>query len=83
MNMSICNAQIHLARQHLHLMVHHLTGEPLLRARLPLWPVHPRALLDLLESIASFCGHPLTVVLSADANCADLFEQVAWSDKIC
>ena len=37
----------------------------LLKARLPLSPRHPRALLTLLEGAALWCGQPMRVVLSA------------------
>ena len=37
----------------------------LLKARLPLAPRHPRALLTLLEGAALWCGQPMRVVLSA------------------
>ena len=38
----------------------------LVKARLPLCPRHPRALLTFLEGIALWQGRPLEVVLSAD-----------------
>ena len=41
----------------------------LLKARLPLAPRHPRALLTLLEGAALWCGQPMRVVLSA-ADCS-------------
>lgn len=39
-----------------------------LKARLPLCPRHPRALLTLLEAMALWQGHPLDVVLCADEH---------------
>jgi hypothetical protein len=39
-----------------------------LRARLPVCPHHPRALAQLLESLVSWYGRPLTAVLDADAQ---------------
>ncbi len=40
------------------------TGD-VLKARLPMPPRHPRALLTLLESLALFAGEPLSVAISA------------------
>lgn len=45
-----------------------LVEEPrgdLMRARLPLAPEHPRALLTLLEGLALWCGSPICAVISA------------------
>lgn len=36
-----------------------------LKARLPLSPSHPRALLTLLEGLSLWCGEPLHVAVSA------------------
>lgn len=35
----------------------------ILKARLPLRPTHPRAVLSLLEGLALWAGHPLVVAL--------------------
>lgn len=83
MNMSPCSAQMRLTRQYLHLTVQQLTGEPVLRARLPLQPMHPRAILELLESIASCTGHPLDAALSVAVNSLDSFDQAGWCSEIC
>ena len=40
-------------------------GHELMKAMLPPVPQHPRALLTLLEGLALWAGHPLTVVISA------------------
>ena len=55
----------------------------LLKARLPLGPRHPRALLTLLEGIALWRGRPMRVVLSAaDPSVpflgSDLFGDELW-----
>src|SRR5688500_17308552 len=42
-----------------------------LKARLPLNPAHPRALLTLLAGLALWIGAPLSVVVSADAHSMD------------
>lgn len=39
-----------------------------LRARLPLLPVHPRGLAMLLESLAAWYGQPFSAVLDAEAQ---------------
>jgi hypothetical protein len=39
--------------------------DDVLKARLPLTPHHPRALLTLLEGLSLWSGHPLTVAVSA------------------
>jgi hypothetical protein len=43
-------------------------GSDLLKARLPLKPSHPRALLTLLEGLALWRGQALHVAISADAD---------------
>jgi hypothetical protein len=40
-------------------------GDDLIKARLPIRPPHPRALLTLLEGVALFSGEPLYAVISA------------------
>jgi hypothetical protein len=46
-----------------------------LKAALPPYPQHPRALLTLLEALALWAGHPLTAAISAapsvDRRCAE------------
>ena len=39
-----------------------------LKARLPMSPFHPRALLTLLEGLSLWSGQPLTVAVSAGAH---------------
>lgn len=46
-------------------LLHDQERGDLLKARLPMPPRHPRALLTLLEGAALWSGHPLVVVLSA------------------
>jgi len=47
------------------LLIEDVDRGDLLKARLPLSPRHPRALLTLLEGAALWCGQPMRVVLSA------------------
>lgn len=54
-----------------------------LKARLPMNPRHPRALLTLLEGLSLWQGRPLGVVLSADDASppwigSDLFGDELW-----
>jgi hypothetical protein len=45
----------------------------LLKARLPMNPSHPRALLTLLEGIALWQGRPIVVAISAnDPSCSSI-----------
>ena len=48
------------------LLVRSPEGDDLLKAHLPDYPDHPRALLTLLEGLALWCGAPLTVAISAN-----------------
>lgn len=41
-------------------------GSDLLKAHLPNYPDHPRALLTMLEGLALWCGQTLCVAISAD-----------------
>ena len=49
----------------LKLLVTSPEGDDLIKARLPIRPPHPRALLTMLEGIALYSGEPLCVVISA------------------
>ena len=59
----------------LKLLVTSPEGDDLIKARLPLRPPHPRALLTMLEGIALFSGQPLHAVISAGS------EREAWLDS--
>ena len=48
----------------------------ILQARLPLRPTHPRSATTLLEGLALWAGHPLTVALGAGGRSAPTFG--AW-----
>lgn len=63
------------------LLVRNPQGDDLIKARLPLRPAHPRALVTILEGIALFAGAPLRAVISAGNRGADFgFEQ--WCDDL-
>jgi len=52
----------------LHLSLSRAVSGPVLRARLPLLPAHPRALGLLVEAMVDWFGQPLCAVLDADAE---------------
>jgi hypothetical protein len=55
-------------KEDLKLLVTSPEGDDLIKARLPLRPPHPRALLTMLEGIALFSGEPLYAVVSAGSH---------------
>ena len=56
---------IRIGAEDLKLLVSSPQGDDLIKARLPIHPPHPRALLTLLEGVALFSGEPLYAVISA------------------
>lgn len=63
------------------LLVRNPQGDDLIKARLPLRPSHPRALVTILEGIALFAGTPVRAVISAGNRHSSLeFEQ--WCDEL-
>jgi hypothetical protein len=64
--------------QDLKLLVMSPEGDDLIKARLPLRPAHPRALLTMLEGIALFSGEPLRAVISADAHRDERLDSERW-----
>jgi len=56
---------IRIGAEDLKLLVSSPQGDDLIKARLPIRPPHPRALLTLLEGVALFSGEPLYAVISA------------------
>jgi hypothetical protein len=59
---------IRIGAEDLKLLVSSPQGDDLIKARLPIRPPHPRALLTLLEGVALFSGEPLYAVISAGAD---------------
>lgn len=57
-------------------------GTALLQARLPVPPVHPRALLELLEALARHSGSRLVAVISVDARSTNTFGDFHWEDDL-
>jgi len=62
----------------LKLLVTSPEGDDLIKARLPLRPPHPRALLTMLEGIALFSGEPLYAVISAGSHRDAWLESEQW-----
>jgi hypothetical protein len=57
-------------------------GDDLLKARLPVRPPHPRALLTLLEGVALWSGAPLFAVISAGRHSVDWIGAEPWGDQL-
>lgn len=53
-----------------------------LKARLPLRPCHPRALLTLLEGVSLWSGSPLSVVIAAERGCPSWLESGLFGDEL-
>lgn len=58
------NISIRVSSQEVKVLVTDQTGDELLKARLPIFVSHPRALLTVLEGLALWSGGPLTAVTS-------------------
>jgi len=57
-------------------------GDDLIKARLPLRPPHPRALLTMLEGIALFSGEPICAVVSAGSHREDWLDTEQWCNDL-
>ncbi len=57
-------------------------GDDLLKARLPVRPPHPRALLTLLEGVALWSGEPVFAVISAGRHRDDWLGSDVWGDEL-
>lgn len=66
----------------LKLLVTSPEGEDLIKARLPLRPPHPRAMLTMLEGVALWSGEPLYVVISAGKHRDDWLGCEAWGEQL-
>lgn len=73
---------IRIGAEDLKLLVTSPQGDDQIKARLPLRPPHPRALLTLLEGVALFSGEPLYVVISAGESRDDWLGCEAWGDDL-
>ena len=66
----------------LRLLVTSAGGDDLIKARLPLRPPHPRALLTMLEGIALFSGEAICAVVSAGSHQTDWGDAEQWCDDL-
>ena len=66
----------------LRLLVTSAEGDDLIKARLPLRPPHPRALLTMLEGIALFSGEPLCAVISAGSRRDAWLDSEPWGEDL-
>jgi len=76
-------AQLQATKSEMRLLIMSLESGDVLKARLPLPPAHPRALLTLLEGIALWSGAPLSVAIVAEPDCpiwlgSGLFGDELW-----
>jgi len=75
-------ARCRFYERHVRITVSQVDGLELLQARLPLASAHPRALLELLESLARHCGDPVDAVMSAAAPSATPFDESLYGDGL-
>ena len=66
----------------LKLLVTSPEGDDLIKARIPLRPPHPRALLTMLEGIALFSGEPIDVATSAGSHQNDWGDSEQWCNDL-
>jgi len=66
----------------LKLLVANSDGSDLIKARLPLRPPHPRALLTLLEGVALFSGDPVSAVISASVGHDTWLSSEMWGQDL-
>jgi hypothetical protein len=64
------------------LLVQSELGDDVIKARLPLRPPHPRALLTMLEGVALFSGQPLRVVISAGDGLDAWLGSEQWCEEL-
>ncbi len=66
----------------LKLLVTSPEGDDLIKARLPIRPPHPRALLTMLEGVALYSGEPMYAVISAGSDRDDGLDWEHWCDDL-
>lgn len=74
---------LRVSRHEVKLLILNEAGQDTLKARFAPNPQHPRAMLTLLEGLALYSGHRLTVALSAGVNspawlCCRLLGNELW-----
>jgi hypothetical protein len=72
--------RLRIGGKELKLLVTSPHGDDLLKARLPVRPPHPRALLTLLEGVALWSGEPVLAVISAGAHREAWLGSDEWGD---
>jgi hypothetical protein len=80
--MALWPTTLRIGGKDLKLLVRSPDGDDLLKARLPVRPPHPRALLTLLEGVALWSGEPVLAVISAGAHREEWLASDAWGDEL-
>jgi hypothetical protein len=78
--MALWPTRLRIGGNELKLLVTSPQGDDLLKARLPVRPPHPRALLTLLEGVALWSGEPVLAVISAGAHRDAWLDSDEWGD---
>ena len=80
--MALWPTMLRIGGKELKLLVTSPHGDDLLKARLPVRPPHPRALLTLLEGVALWSGEPVYAVISAGAHRDAWLGSDEWGDDL-
>jgi hypothetical protein len=80
--MALWPTTLRVTHQELKLLVTTPEEDDLLKARLPIRPRHPGALLTLLEGLALWSGEPLYVVISAGKHREDWLGSEQWGEEL-
>ena len=80
--MALWPTMLRIGGKELKLLVTSPQGDDLLKARLPVRPPHPRALLTLLEGVALWSGEPVLAVISAGAHRDAWLGSEEWGDEL-
>jgi len=80
--MALWPTMLRIGGKELKLLVTSPEGDDLLKARLPVRPPHPRALLTLLEGVALWSGEPVLAVISAGAHRDAWLGSEEWGDEL-
>lgn len=80
------SAQLRTTQSEVRLLITSPEWGDVLKARLPLPPAHPRALLTLLEGIALWSGAALSAAIVAEPDCpswlgSELFGDELWPSE--
>lgn len=80
--MALWPTTLRIGQQDLRLLVVSPDGDDLIKARLPVRPPHPRALLTLLEGVALWSGEPLLAAISAGRHRDAWLGCEQWGDDL-